>query len=171
VVAAIDQFRGIGPCRPIGPASDPGPERHDFVMTEPFTFGGHLQVGIGVGDEIEEGAFVGLSGDDRGAERFAADEGFGFDIQPEATLLLRFAVACVAMFGEDRTDGAGVIDIDIDLRPLRFLCDRDRATGELAKSDPKRERYEEEAEGVRRPVQGARVQGAGVPNGKGSIGA
>jgi hypothetical protein len=44
------------------------------------------------------------------------------------------------MFGEDRTDGAGVIDIDIDLRPLRFLRDRDRATNELAKSDPNRER-------------------------------
>jgi hypothetical protein len=109
-------------------------------MTEPFTFGGHLQVGIGVGDEIEEGAFVGLAGDDRRAEGFAPAEGFGSDVQPEVTLLLRFAVARVAMFGEDRTDGAGVIDIDIDLRPLRFLRGGDRATNELAKSDPNRER-------------------------------
>ena len=75
----------------------------DLPLGELF-LGRHLQVGVEIFDGFDQEGVVGFAGEDDDAE-FAAAHGGGFGVEAKLALLLFFAVAGVAIFGEQGADG------------------------------------------------------------------
>jgi hypothetical protein len=73
-------------------------------MAQSRAFGWHALVAIGVVDALPERTVVWVVRDDAGAFPIATSHRGGFDIEPEAGLLLLFTVAWVAMRSEDGSD-------------------------------------------------------------------
>ena len=95
---------------PLGPLTDPIPQRRHLGGGEPRPFGGHLQVGVCGDDPLEYQTRVGTSRHDRpapGGKRAGCPVG---GVEAEAPFLRVGAVAGEAAAGEERLDLAREVD-------------------------------------------------------------
>ena len=102
------EFRNTGGFARIGRAHfHPLLQRGDFIGTEFFALGRHLQLGVGVAHRDDEPALVGIAGHEHRAVLAAFFHAVG-RVQSEAALRLALldAVALVAFVREDRADFA-----------------------------------------------------------------
>ena len=95
---------------PFGPRGDPITQRRHLGRGEPRTFGGHLQVGVGGDDPLEDQARVSLSRNDRPAPGGKLTGCPVSGVEAEAPFLRVGAVAGEAAAGEERLDVAGKVD-------------------------------------------------------------
>ena len=92
-----------------GAGVDPESEQVDLGGGQGLALRGHSLAVLG-GDELEEAALRGLTGDDAGLSGVTTLKGAGLEVEPEAALLLRWAVAGEAAIGEQGLNVTGKID-------------------------------------------------------------
>lgn len=89
---------------PWGAEGNPLADFLDCIGREAFAFWGHLFIGLGRGEESEERALVGFTGNDVWRVEFSAVHRGAGAVESVSGLLLFGAVTFDAVFGEERFD-------------------------------------------------------------------
>ena len=111
MIALVDEASRVDAVGPDGTLFDLTPKRGDFASGEPRSFRWHGRIGVGIGNEFDQRASFGISGNDGRTISFAPLEGSRLDVQPQTALLLLRSMATVTMLLEDGPDVCHKVDL------------------------------------------------------------